>query len=885
MDLLERAEFFEQLQETLAEVSRGRGQLVLVSGEAGIGKTSLVEQFVETQQQLVEKQKHVNKHPQPNQNFRVLWGGCDALFTPRPLGPVSDIARQIRGNLLTLLEEEASRPAIFSAVFDELQNQPATILIIEDVHWADEATLDLLKFLGRRINKLNALLVVTYRDDEVQADHPLRLVLGDLPRQSVMRLRLPPLSKVAVDQLAERAGKHIDDLYAVTGGNPFFITEALAGNDSGVPENVSDAVLSRVGRLSAAARAVVELVSVIPARAESWLVDDTIKPATTVLEECINAGMLLLENNLIAFRHELARRAVEDSLPAPRAQRLHALVLNALLQHGPERQLPRIVHHAAKSGDAAAVLKYGPAAARQASALNAHRESASHYQAVLQHADLLSSEQRADLLEQRSYECYVTGQISEAWAARQQALAVWQQLDNKLREGDNLRWMSRFAWYLGRKEDAEACANKAIEVLEALPASPELAWAYSNRAQLHMLAGQSNEAVDWGSRAIDLAQKFAATETLVHALNNVGLAQLIANDEQGRAALEESLRLSLAHNLEEHASRAFTNLSAVALMNRDYPLALRYLNEGTAYATEHDLESCKRYMTTARARVHFEMGRWTMATDDAAFVLAHSGGYNVARIPALTILGHVRVRRGDPDAARALNEAYELAMTTKEFQRLGPIAVARIEMAWFANNRAQMIAEAQSVVAMAKDHSDRWLNGEVAFWLWRAGVTEPIEQEIAEPYALQIAGDWRAAADRWKELGCPYEEANALMDGDEPAQLEALSILERLGAGPAAEKLRRTLRATGVRGIARGPRLSTKENSAGLTTRQMDVLSLMTDGCTNAEIADRLFISLKTVDHHVSAILAKLDAHTRAEAVSIALQSNLIKKGQPSSAK
>jgi len=196
-----------------------------------------------------------------------------------------------------------------------------------------------------------------------------------------------------------------------------------------------------------------------------------------------------------------------------------------------------------------------------------------------------------------------------------------------------------------------------------------------------------------------------------------------------------------------------------------------------------------------------------------------------------------------------------------------------------------MIAEAQSVVAMAKDHSDRWLNGEVAFWLWRAGVTEPIEQEIAEPYALQIAGNWRAAADRWRELGCPYEEANALMDGDEPAQLEALSILERLGAGPAAEKLRRTLRATGVRGIARGPRLSTKENSAGLTTRQMDVLSLMTDGCTNAEIADRLFISLKTVDHHVSAILAKLDAHTRAEAVSIALQSNLIKKGQPSSAK
>src|SRR4029079_6391427 len=268
--------------------------------------------------------------------------------------------------------------------------------IIEDAHWADEATLDLLKFIGRRISKLNALLVVTYRDDEVRAHHPLRLVLGDLPRQSVKRLRLPPLSEIAVAQLAECEGKRIADLHAVTGGNPFFITEVLASNGPGVPVNISDAVLSRVGRLTAEARAVVELVSVVPARAELWLLDDTLKPASTVLEECLNAGMLLLDNDLIGFRHELARRAVEDSLPAPRAQRLHALVLNSWLKHGPEKQLPRIVHHAAKSGDAAAVLKYAPAAAQQAAALNAHRESASHYQTALNYSELLSSEQRAD---------------------------------------------------------------------------------------------------------------------------------------------------------------------------------------------------------------------------------------------------------------------------------------------------------------------------------------------------------------------------------------------------------------------------------------------------------------------------------------------------------
>ena len=860
MDLLERTDFIQQLQDTLAEAISGHGRIALVSGEAGIGKTSLIEQFAET----------------GKGSCRVLWGACDALFTPRPLGPLHDIALQLRGDLLTLLEQEASRAMIFSTVFKELQSKPSTLLIFEDVHWADEATLDLLKFLGRRINKLNSMLVITYRDDEVRAEHPLRLLLGDLPRSSVKRVRLQPLSQPAVDELAARAGKRIDDLYAVTRGNPFFVTEALASDDPGVPVSVSDAILSRLARLTPAARAVVELVSVVPTKAEAWLLNESINPSNAALEECIGAGMLLLDNGTVGFRHELARRAVEDSLAASQLHSLHAQVLKTLLGHSAEGRLARIVHHAAKSGDASAVLEYAPIAARQAAALHAHRESALHYETALNYADALSPEQRADLLERRSYECYVTGQISDAWAARQQALEVWQQLGNKIRQGDSLRWMSRFAWYLGRNEEAEACGREAITLLEALPVSPELAWAYSNRAQLHMLACQTNEAVFWGSRSIELAQNFDATEILVHALNNVGSAQLIARDEQGRAKLEESLRLSIANNLEEHASRAFTNLSSLAMHDRDYPLALRYLDEGNAYATEHDLDSCKRYMTTARARVHFETGRWTMATDDAGLVLDQSHGYNVTRIPALTILGHIRVRRGDPDASGPLNEAHQLAMQTKEIQRLAPLALARIEMAWFAGNLEQVTGEARSILETAEGDKDPWLHGEFAFWLWRAGVTPSIEQEIAEPYALQIAGNWRAAADRWKEIGCPYEEAIALADGDEAAQLEALAIFEGLGASPAAERLRQKLRATGVRGIPRGPRPSTKQNPAGLTARQMEVLSLMNDGYSNPAIAERLFISSKTVEHHVSAILAKLDAQNRVEAVSLALQSNLI---------
>ena len=302
MQLVEREQFLYDLEAILADVNAGNGCFVLISGEAGIGKTALVEQFIET-----------NK-----KQTRVFWGTCDALFTPRPLGPLYDIAPQMQNNLLSLLEQQAPRASILAAVLEEMENGPTpSIFVIEDVHWADEATLDLLKFLGRRINRIKMMLVATYRDDEVPIDHPLRLVLGDLPNRAVARLRLSPLSEAGVKILADRAGRRIRDLFMVTGGNPFFVTEALATKQSGVPVTVRDAVVSRAARLSADARAVVELVSVVPARTETWLLSETVNPDSSALEECAAAGMLKVDGEVIAFRHELARLAVEESLPMP----------------------------------------------------------------------------------------------------------------------------------------------------------------------------------------------------------------------------------------------------------------------------------------------------------------------------------------------------------------------------------------------------------------------------------------------------------------------------------------------------------------------------------------------------------------------------------------
>src|SRR5262245_38577606 len=863
MELLEREHFFHELEGLLGVVAAGNGRLALIGGEAGIGKTSLVERFADA---------HKTK-------ARVLWGACDALLTPRPLGPLYDIAQQTQGRLLALLEEEAPRAPIFSAVLDEMKGgRGPSIAVIEDVHWADEATLDLLKFLGRRISRTHCLLVVTYRDDEVGAEHPLRLVLGDLPSRPVARLGLPPLSEDGVKRLEDRAGRRIHDLYQVTGGNPFFVTEALESRAPGVPVSVRDAVLSRAARLSPAARAVVELVSVVPARTEMWLLDDAINVEAGALEECVGAGMLRSDGDAVAFRHELARQAVEDALPAPRCQSLHNLVLNALINRGSESLLARIVHHAAHGGNRAAVLKYAPVAARQAAALAAHRESASHYQAALGYADALAPAERAELFECRSYECYLTGQIEDALQARRAALELRQQLGDARRQGENLRWMSRAYWGLARKKEAERYAIEAVTILESLPPGPELAMAFSNRAQLHMLADERDAAVLWGSRAIELAQTLGATDTLVHALNNVGMAELVVQNEQGRAKLEESLRLSLANDLQDHAGRAHTNLSSAALRDRNYPLALRYFEDGIAYTSQHDLDFYTLYMTVWRARARFEQGDWDTAEDDATLVLGHHRVWPTMKISALALLGHVRVRRGDPAAAALLDEARILAAGTGEPQRVAPVASARAEAAWLAGDIEGVRREALVVFEMVKRHTDRWIRGEFSFWLWRAGGAPQTDDTIPAPYALQMRGEWRAAAAAWREMGCPYEEAVALADGDEAARREALGIFERLGAAPAAERLRQVLRASGVRGIPRGPRPSTRENAAGLTNRQLEVLALIADGLSNSEIADRLFISAKTVDHHVGAVLAKLDAGTRAEAASIAIHSGLINK-------
>jgi DNA-binding CsgD family transcriptional regulator len=873
-DLLERAQFLCALDEALRQAASGHGQLALVSGEAGIGKTSLVERFI----------------ARCPSGIRTLWGACEALFTPRPLGPLYDIAHQSWPLLRAALDDHANgqtnRATLFAAVMDELTTSCAgpTIVIFEDLHWADEATLDVVKYLARRIHHTTALLILTYRDDELSRDHPLRYVLGDLPAHAVTRLRLFPLSEAAVAALSDGRYHSAPELYRTTGGNPFFLTEALASETPGVPSSVSDAVLARVARRSFEARQLLNLVAVVPTKMDRWLVEALHGESGTALEECLTASLLRLDGEAVAFRHELARQAVEDALALTQRRALHAQVAHALLNRGEERvSLAQLVHHAIQAEDGILVLRFSPAAARQASAQGAHREAVEYYRAALRYADGLDRLLRAELLDGLSYEQFLTGNRKDAIVSCEEALAIWNTLGNVEQTGHDLRRLSRLNWYLGKNTEAERYGTQAIEVLETLPHGHELAMAYANLSNLYMVQGNTTQTRVWGERAIALAEQLRDAEPRCSALNSIGTAELEENDERGWAKLEGSLRIALEHGYEDHVARAYGNLTSNALRRRKYAEAIGYIEQGMAYCAEHDLDSWMLNLWANQARVRLDQGDWAGAADDATAVLSfpvpREG--DMERGPALLVLGQVQARRGDPGVDALLDEASHLplnvgGMRTGVMDSFLAVAAARAEWRWLQSNREACMAEAEAGYQMALEINGPWYWGELAIWLWRASARRKVPAKAMPPYSLEIAGDWHAAAAAWEELGCPYEQALALLDGDESAQRAALAIFERLGARPAAEITRKQLRASGARGLPRGPRPTTRANPAGLTSRQLEILGLLAEGLHNAEIAARLSTTPKTAEHHVSAVLAKLDARTRAEAVRIASQQGLI---------
>ncbi|WP_052351937.1 ATP-binding protein [Deinococcus pimensis] len=867
MTLLERADSQEQLLGWAKDAAAGQGRLVLLAGEAGVGKTVFLRAFA---------QRHAR-------GANVLTGGCEPLSTPRPLGPLHDMAGRLGREFEQLLDADR-RARIFRTFLTFLNDRPGgASVIIEDAHWADDATLDLLRFLGRRVEGTRTLLIVSYRDDEVGPNHPLRAVIGDLVTcTSTRRLKLLPLSEPAVGELARE--HHLDPaaLYARTAGNPFYVTEVIESGTDGVPETVRDAVLARAARLSPRARAALDVMAVAGARVEPWLLDDLLGPQVDAVEEGLNLGVLQARPDGLTFRHELARQTILATLTPPRRRALHRQVLDVLTRASGRRVDPaRLADHAEAAGDVGLTLTYAVLAAREATKVRAHREACAQLARALVHADHLSPVEQAELLGAYAEECFITDRVSEAIRARSKALGLWEASGHLDRVGETHAHLARLLVGMGRNDEAERESQTALAMLETCPAGSALAFAYWCQAHLRMLNRDNQDAVRWGEQAVTLAEQHQDRSILVLALNTVGTARLLEQDERGRALLERSRDVASAAGLDDHVALAYRMLGSVAGELYQFERADRSLQEGLRYCAEHDLDGHGSYMRAWQALSHLYQGRWKEAADTSLSVLARSETAATSRIMALVALGRLRTRRGDPQAWDALDEALVMADRTGTLQRLAPVRAARAEAAWLSGDLDRVEAEARTVYDLACAHRHPWFAGELAYWRWKATGDTTAPAFAARPFALELSGAWQEAADVWEALRCPYEAARArLSSGDEEALRQALRTFEGLGAGPARAMNVRALRDLGVRSVPRGPRAATRANPANLTARELQVLRLVQRGLHDAEIARNLGLSVKTAGHHVSSLLAKLGVRNRTEAGREAVRLGLDGNGE-----
>ncbi|WP_426502331.1 AAA family ATPase [Dactylosporangium sp. McL0621] len=864
MKLLERDSALASLAEYARDALAGDGRLVLVGGEAGVGKSSLVEAFTE---------RLAGTMP----TARAAWGLCDGLSTPRPLGPLFDIAGELGGELLERSRARASRDELFATLLRQADAPGELhVLVLEDLHWADEATIDLLRFLGRRLRGARILLVATYRDDDLPSRDLLRIALGDIATQrTTRRIGLAPLSVRAVEHLAGGSGIEPAGLHRLTGGNPFFVTEVVRSGSAAVPASARDVVLARVATLGEDARAVLNAGALIGNRIDPRLLAEATGGPPAVLDELVMSGLLIGDGGLLTFRHELTRLAVEQAIPQHRVGPIHARILAALGELGRDDDAGA-AFHAEAAGDAPAVLRYAVRAARRAAELGSHRESAAQYERALRCADGVPPAHLAELYDALAAELSLVDRGPRVCEVAERARELWHRAGNRLREGAAQRRLSAALRYACRGREALAAAEDALATLAPLGPTAELAWAWANLAAQRMVSEQHELAIATAARAQELAVALGLPEVHSDALITEGCSRAIVGGDW-LGPLGRALDLGLAHRLDEQVGRAYINLHGMLCTKRRYPEAERYYQEGVAYCDEHDVRTYATCIRAERVNTLAGTGRWDESLALGEYVLTNRVDASpLNRVTPLVCLGLIRARRGEDGVWPALDEAAELADGCDGPQWIAFVRAARAEAYWLEGREEPARREAE-LVADAVAGGDEWARGLAVFWLRRTGSDRMPEGTLAEPYRLEADGDWPAAADRWDEAGSAYEAALVLLEsGDGDARRRALGILDDLGAAAAARVARQRMRREGVRAVPAGPRAATRAHPAGLTRREREVLALICAGHTNAEIAERLFIAVKTVDHHVSAVLGKLGVATRSGAAKEAVRLGLV---------
>ncbi len=856
MAILERAADLETLHACLREAVEGEGRIVLVSGEMGIGKTTLVDQFV--------------REVPPSVSVAAV--SFDGLSIPAPLGPLFDLARTLGHDVDFLSTADVPRASVFRAIETSLREcMNPTLLVAEDAHWADEASLEFLRFLGRRIGSIRVMVIVTFRDDELPPGHLLRQVIGDLATERALRrIAVLPLSVDAIRALAN--GKAIDPvaLHAYTGGNPFFVTEVVAAGTE-TPISLREAVLGRAARLGVDARETLETAAAIGARVDPLVLAGVVgRPIEREIAAAFAAGLLRADGDAIVFRHAAVQAVIAGETSPVRAQGLHARIL-ACLERNPDAgaMTSRLAFHAEQARNQHAAHRHALDAATEATRLQSHREAADQYARALRCAVGIASEKRAEILEAHAYACFLTSRLTDAVDSQQAAADIWQRFDNRLRYGHNLRRLSRYWFFDGRYRIGAVLAERSYEVLQEFPESSEFAMACGYLAEWRIRAERLIEARELAGRAIGIADRLDDPETTVHALITAGMVQLAMGDAAGRVTLDTGLAMAQDIGHEEFELRALAHLSEAYEAHRFRPESRPYAEAGLALARTRDFSTMIALYGSVRLTMLLDACDWQSAIEESATLIGNGDTAGRLLLIAHLVWARARIRSGQA-ASSNLEPAQRHADTLDDPVARVMVLSARLETAWLAGTRLDD-GEGLGMLEATRAASEIRIASELALWLSRTESLTVVPEWLVEPYASEMHGDPGTAAALWEEAGVPLEALRARSASDLESDLRASHAgFVALGAEPDALRVARRMQALGYRGVPRGPRPSTRQNAALLSRREVEVLTLMAEGSSNREIAGRLSVSPKTVDHHVSAILGKLGATNRQQAVAMA---------------